>query len=155
MNNTCLGVRYLSILWNQYSIIWIEIRSGEADSRVSARASSARRWSGAVRRLRTTVAINGIFHNVRNRRLRALSEARNETGIELGIVRFEGDLSIAYPAPLAGSCVTAERSCSRPFDQRFMMKADGREAPNTFDTRRFFWDDVSPSSTLIIKLNVL
>ncbi|GBP58719.1 hypothetical protein EVAR_35498_1 [Eumeta japonica] len=28
-------VRYLSILWNQYSIIWIEIRSGEADSRVS------------------------------------------------------------------------------------------------------------------------
>ncbi|GBP21387.1 hypothetical protein EVAR_11988_1 [Eumeta japonica] len=29
-------VRYLSILWNQYSIIWIEIRSGEADSRVSA-----------------------------------------------------------------------------------------------------------------------
>ncbi|GBP74720.1 hypothetical protein EVAR_103554_1 [Eumeta japonica] len=29
------GVRYLSILWNQYSIIWMEIRSGEADSRVS------------------------------------------------------------------------------------------------------------------------
>ncbi|GBP28460.1 hypothetical protein EVAR_93407_1 [Eumeta japonica] len=29
------GVRYLSILWSQYSIIWIEIRSGEADSRVS------------------------------------------------------------------------------------------------------------------------
>ncbi|GBP05671.1 hypothetical protein EVAR_5019_1 [Eumeta japonica] len=31
-------VRYLSILWNQYSIIWIEIRSGEADSRVSGAA---------------------------------------------------------------------------------------------------------------------
>ncbi|GBP29554.1 hypothetical protein EVAR_93351_1 [Eumeta japonica] len=29
-----ISVRYLSILWNQYSIIWIEIRSGEADSRV-------------------------------------------------------------------------------------------------------------------------
>ncbi|GBO98615.1 hypothetical protein EVAR_164_1 [Eumeta japonica] len=29
------SVRYLSILWNQYSIIWIEIRRGEADSRVS------------------------------------------------------------------------------------------------------------------------
>ncbi|GBP32696.1 hypothetical protein EVAR_16859_1 [Eumeta japonica] len=28
------GVPYLSILWNQYSIIWIEIRSGEADSRL-------------------------------------------------------------------------------------------------------------------------
>ncbi|GBP50308.1 General transcription factor II-I repeat domain-containing protein 2 [Eumeta japonica] len=28
--------RPLSILWNQYSIIWIEIRSREADSRVSA-----------------------------------------------------------------------------------------------------------------------
>ncbi|GBP61703.1 hypothetical protein EVAR_89082_1 [Eumeta japonica] len=28
-------VRYLSILWNQYSILWIDIRSGEADSRVS------------------------------------------------------------------------------------------------------------------------
>ncbi|GBP33283.1 hypothetical protein EVAR_30871_1 [Eumeta japonica] len=27
------GVRYLSILWDQYSILWIEIRSGEADSR--------------------------------------------------------------------------------------------------------------------------
>ncbi|GBP58301.1 hypothetical protein EVAR_11581_1 [Eumeta japonica] len=38
--NDSLGVRYLSILWNQYSIIWIEIRSGEADSRVS---DSARR----------------------------------------------------------------------------------------------------------------
>ncbi|GBO99319.1 hypothetical protein EVAR_567_1 [Eumeta japonica] len=30
----------LSIPRNQYSIIWIEIRSGEADSRVSAAASS-------------------------------------------------------------------------------------------------------------------
>ncbi|GBP19773.1 hypothetical protein EVAR_8933_1 [Eumeta japonica] len=33
---TPTGVRYLSILWNQYSIIWIEIRSGEADSRYNA-----------------------------------------------------------------------------------------------------------------------
>ncbi|GBP37793.1 hypothetical protein EVAR_29995_1 [Eumeta japonica] len=34
-------VRYLSILWNQCSIIWIEIRSGEADSRVSGRSHAA------------------------------------------------------------------------------------------------------------------
>ncbi|GBP38291.1 hypothetical protein EVAR_29235_1 [Eumeta japonica] len=26
-----LPLHYSSILWNQYSIIWIEIRSGEAD----------------------------------------------------------------------------------------------------------------------------
>ncbi|GBP21719.1 hypothetical protein EVAR_16269_1 [Eumeta japonica] len=34
-HETNLGVRYLSILSNQYSILWIEIRSGEADWRVS------------------------------------------------------------------------------------------------------------------------
>ncbi|GBP90106.1 hypothetical protein EVAR_62456_1 [Eumeta japonica] len=39
------SVRYLSILWNQYSIIWIEIRSGEADSRVSDGLHADRRQS--------------------------------------------------------------------------------------------------------------
>ncbi|GBP88006.1 hypothetical protein EVAR_60033_1 [Eumeta japonica] len=39
-------VRYLSIPWNQYSILWIEIRGGKTDSRVSDVPSVGSRATG-------------------------------------------------------------------------------------------------------------
>ncbi|GBP28418.1 hypothetical protein EVAR_102991_1 [Eumeta japonica] len=58
-------VRYLSILWNQYSIIWIEIRSGEADSRVSDQKStlaSHTRDKSLIREIPTNSTVSFATH---------------------------------------------------------------------------------------------